>query len=77
VASDPFKQAMARLKRAAPREFEDFLNQFELYSNAVTVAVTDAPADNVLVAQGMARQCRGLLRALAECEAPPQRPVTR
>lgn len=74
--SIPLKHATLRLRKAAPQEFQLFLNQFELYTNDVTVAVTNAPADQVLVAQGMARQCRALLRAFVECPAleRPNRP---
>lgn len=60
-----FSRAAQVLKNAAPGAFQDFLNEFNTYTHEVTVAVMDAPADEVLKMQGRAVQCRALLKELA------------
>ena len=75
-----FRLSALRMRRTVPDLYEAFLKDFGAYTDVVTVAVTDAPADQVLVAQGMARQCRSIRRALEEChlvERPkPQQPAS-
>jgi hypothetical protein len=77
VPGDPLKLAMLRLKRAAPAEYQEFLNVFGAYTDDVTVAVTDAPSDEILVMQGRAQQCRSLFRAFETCEQALVRPQPR
>lgn len=71
------KQSMLFLRNAAPEEFVNFLKELESYVMEITVAVTDAPASDVLLLQGRAQQARALLRSLAECHLQPKpRPPT-
>lgn len=60
-----FSQAAQVLKNCAPQAFQDFLNEFNTYTHEVTVAVMDAPSEDVLQMQGRAKQCRALLKELA------------
>lgn len=61
--TDPlFEQRIQQVKSNCDgRVWDAFINQFETYVDEVTVAVTIATADHVLVAQGMAREARALL----------------
>lgn len=56
-----------RLKNADPAGFDQFADAFDLYTSEVTVAVTEAPQDAILNAQGRAQQCIALLRLFREC----------
>lgn len=53
----------------------DFVRDFDAYVDDVTAAVTDAPPDQVLVAQGQARMCRALLRAFLDAPSFEERPT--
>jgi hypothetical protein len=61
-------KAFLRLKKIQPQVYDEAVRDFERYAWEVTAAVTDAAPDQVLLAQGMARQCNAILRALRECE---------
>lgn len=66
-----------RLKNADPSNFDQFVECFDVYTSEVTVAVTEAPQDVILNAQGRAQQCLALLRMFRECHiqrAAPQDP---
>ena len=67
-----FSDAALKLRNADPPGFERFVNLFAVYTEEVTVAVTEADATNILVMQGRAQQCRALLRVLQECDKPKQ-----
>lgn len=56
------------LRNANPEGFEHCLQVFGEYTDEVTVAVTEAGPDTVLVMQGRAQQCRAILRVLRECD---------
>ncbi len=62
------------LRKLDPQRWEDFVNSFERYSDQVTVAVTEASPEEVLIYQGMARQCRALVRCFRECHLQKQKP---
>ena len=60
--------AALMLRKAAGKEiFDLFVQKFGAYTNEVVYSVTDAPPEQVLEAQGRARQCRALYRAFSEC----------
>lgn len=61
------------LRNAATPEFTNFLKHLSTYTDEVVLAVTEADADRILVAQGRAQQARHLLRVLVECEPPTPR----
>lgn len=65
--SDILKEFARRLRSADPENFRLFVDAFDGYALEVTVAVTEAPQDQVLNMQGRARQCRAILRILQEC----------
>ena len=51
-----------RMRRNAGDGFERFVKAFAVYTHGVTIAVTNAPADQVLGAQGQARAHLKLLQ---------------
>lgn len=60
--------AALMLRRAAGKDvFDLFVRKFGEYTNEAVYAVTDAGPEQVLEAQGRARQCRALHRAFVEC----------
>ena len=61
---DPIEEAALQLRAAGGEAYDRFVNAFETYSRDVTDAVTDAPADQVLGAQGQARQVKKILQTL-------------
>jgi hypothetical protein len=63
-----FSDAALKLRNTDPRVFEHFVNLFSVYTEEVTVAVTEADPTTILVMQGRAQQCRALLRLLQECD---------
>jgi len=68
----PLGQRALYLHNAAPTAFKDFLTELELRTTLITVAVTEAPQHEILVAQGRAQEARTLLRILQECHLPRQ-----
>jgi hypothetical protein len=71
------QQYMLRLKNSNPTGWDDFVQVFDCYATEVTVAVTQAPSDEILRMQGRAQQCLALLRLMRECDKvkipqPPQ-----
>ena len=67
-----FSDAALKLRNLNPQVFEQFVNLFAVYTDEVTLAVTEADATTILVMQGRAQQCRALLRVLRECDKPKQ-----
>lgn len=53
---------MLRMRNNAGEAFERFVKALRQYSANVTDAVTDAPAENILGAQGQARAVKAILR---------------
>ena len=60
-----------RIMQAAPREWEAFVEVFDKYATEVTVAVTAADVNEILVAQGRARAFLHLLKLFRTCHLPP------
>lgn len=58
---DVLASAAARLSRAAPNQWAETIAALEKYVRERELACVQAPADRVLIAQGMARQCQELL----------------
>jgi hypothetical protein len=54
---DNLELVAARLSRAAPNAWSDFVAAFEAFTRDRESACVQAPSDQVLLAQGMARQC--------------------
>ena len=54
------------MKNADPRLYERFLRLLDAYVTELTVAVTEAPPDNILNAQGRAQQGRKFLQLFTE-----------
>jgi len=75
-STDVLSHFALRLRNADPEGFEQFVETFAAYTNEITVAVTEAPQDQVLNMQGRARQCLAFLRLFRECHIPetPQPP---
>ena len=63
---DNLASAAARLSRAAPNMWVEFVAAFEEFTRDRESACVQAPADNVLRAQGMARQCIELRTLLSD-----------
>jgi hypothetical protein len=72
--TDIMQQFMLRLKNASPEAWDGLVESFDVYATEVVIETANAPADQVLVHQGRARQCLALLRIMREChltKAPP------
>jgi hypothetical protein len=66
----PLSISALRLKNLDPRAFDAFVADAEAHSATVTLAVTEAPQHEILVAQGRAQAWRSLVRTLKECHLP-------
>lgn len=73
---DVLKQYAHRLQLAAPQEWETFVQVFDAYATEVTVAVTAAEQNEILVAQGKAKAFLHLLKCFRECAIPRPQPQT-
>lgn len=62
------QQYMLRLKNSSPEGWDDFVQVFDVYATEVTVAVTQAPSEEILRMQGRAQQCLAILRIMRECD---------
>lgn len=71
MAKHPLAVAALRLYNASPIAFSEFVRALSDMTDAATVAVTEAPAENIMVAQGRAQQMRHVLRILNECRIEP------
>ncbi len=69
--SDVTRAYAHALQLAAPREWEAFVECFDAYATEVTVAVTQADQQDILVAQGRARAFLHLLRLFRTCHVKP------
>lgn len=56
----------ARLSKAAPNSWKDFMDAYDAFTRSRMDACVAAPADQVLRAQGMALQCVELQTLFAE-----------
>lgn len=63
---DNLALAAARLSKAAPNAWGDLVAAFSVYARERELACVQAPADKVLLAQGMARQCNELLTLITD-----------
>jgi hypothetical protein len=52
--------ASASLSRAAPREWEQFLEEYKKHQAEITKQLVQSPGENVLVAQGRAQHAASL-----------------
>lgn len=73
-STDVLSQFALRLRNADPESWERFIAAFDAYAGELTVAVTDAPQDQILHMQGRAKQCLALLRLFRECHIPRPTP---
>lgn len=65
------------LKNHDPRVYDELLALLTERAEDVTVAVTEVPPDQILVAQGRAQEARKMLRFFKELEDTPPAPVAR
>lgn len=70
--TDVCKHYARALRAAAPKEWEAFVQMFDAWSTEVTVAVTNAEQNEILVAQGKAQAFLHLLRAFRDCHIQPK-----
>lgn len=63
---DNLQVAAARLSRAAPNMWIEFMVELAAYARDRESACVQAPADRVLLAQGGARQCNELFTLFTE-----------
>ena len=63
---DELMLAAARLSRAAPNMYAEFLKAFEVFTTQAKDSVVNAASDKVLLAQGRARSCVELLGHLTD-----------
>jgi hypothetical protein len=75
--SDVLKHYAHTLQLSSPKEWEAFVQCFDAYATAVTVAVTAAEQHEILVAQGRAKAFLHLLSLFREChiQRPPPTPT--
>lgn len=72
TTKDFLSQSALRLRSAAPKDFEHFVEVFDAYATEVTVAVTAADQNEILNRQGRAQFALALLQLLRECHKPPK-----
>lgn len=60
------------LRNSSPVEFEEFIKEFRAYTDTITVAVTQATPNDILVCQGRAQLAIAVLRMLIECDKRPE-----
>lgn len=65
----PFVVAAARLSRAAPTDWQQFVDAASLYANQQALACIQSPMDILPVAQGRAQNAHRLATLLAECRS--------
>lgn len=58
----------AALARAAPREWPEFLQAMQEYTDEIRNHCISSPVETLQVSQGRAQNCRDLLRLFAECQ---------
>lgn len=64
------------LKNSSPEMYGEFLKALSVYMENVTVAVTNARSDEILVAQGNAQMIRKIVQILNECDKTQQQRPT-
>ncbi len=57
---------MRLVKNQDPKRYDQFLSRFEAHVAEVTVAVTEAPPDQILVCQGRAQEAIKIFRLFTE-----------
>lgn len=62
--------AALRLRAAAPKEFDRFVEVMDVYATEVTIAVTEAAQSDILNQQGRAQAFLSLLKLYRECHIP-------
>lgn len=69
ITDQQFKDAALLLKRhTSPDAWVNFMGAFSAYTYMKIGDVTDAPLENVVLIQGMARMCKKIHQLLDECE---------
>lgn len=63
---DTLTLAAARLSKAAPNTWQEFIAALEPYAREAELACVRAPADGVLIMQGKARERHDLLTLLTD-----------
>ena len=69
------KDCMLRLRNGNPEVFDKFLGLLQAYYEGLTNKVVQAPAEEVMVAQGRAQSAMALLRLFKECTVEPKKPL--
>lgn len=64
-------------KNQDPRLYDQFLHLLALRVEDITVAVTEVPPDQILVAQGRAQEARKMFRLFTELLEDPPEPAQR
>lgn len=77
ATTDALRRCALFMRNADPRAYEAFVAELRTYVTSLTVAVTEAPQENILNAQGRAQMARQLLLIFNECEPKPQQPPPR
>ncbi len=71
----PLSELALRLRNASPEVWDMFVREFDAYTNEGMSAMSEAPPDKILIAQGRVQQCRALLRLFKECDVPNRKPT--
>ena len=66
-ADTPLILAAARLARAVPREWAEFLKAYEARSDNRRTDLVSSPLDALQVNQGRARECAAAFELLRDC----------
>ena len=64
-----------RLRNGNPEAWDEFLVQMQGYYEDLTMKVVQAPAEEVMVAQGRAQSIFALLRTFKECTVERKKPL--
>ena len=64
-----------RLRNGNPEAWDEFLVRLQEYYEDLTMKVVQAPAEEVMVAQGRAQAAFALLRIFKECSSKSHKPL--
>lgn len=74
LTTDFIQHFAFQLRGADPKAYQSFLEVLDAYATEITVAVTDAPAQDILNMQGRAKQTLVLLHLLRHPKPLPPQP---
>jgi hypothetical protein len=76
ASTDELSRTALLLRNAAPETYDHLLQTMQVLVDEITVAVTEASPNDILVLQGRAQQARAWFRTFKECDQVKRKPPT-